>query len=147
MYTQKSFNLTTQEARAEKKWYLIDGTDKVVGRLATEIADILRGKNNPKFTPHIDSGDYVVLVNSDKIKFTGNKLNDKTYYWHTGFIGGIKSRTAAELMEKDSTQVIQKAVKGMLQKNALGRKQLKKFKIFAGNEHTHEAQNLEKYEF
>lgn len=145
MYTQKSFHLTREESQSNKKWHVIDATDKVVGRLATEVADILRGKNKPSFTPHVDSGDFVVLINCDKVRFTGNKLQNKNYYWHTGYIGGIKSITAEKQMKKDSTVVMMKAIKGMLQKNALGRKQLKKLKLFAGSEHTHEAQNPETY--
>jgi len=147
MYTQKSFQLKIEEARDEKKWLVVDGTDKVVGRLATEIADILRGKNNPQYTPNTDSGNYVVLINCEKVRFTGNKFNDKTYYRHTGYIGGIKSITVKDQMKKDPTVIMTNAVKGMLPKNSLGRKQLKKFRVFAGPEHTHEAQNVENYEF
>jgi large subunit ribosomal protein L13 len=145
MYTQKSFVL--KPADAEKKWWLIDAQDKVVGRLATEIADILRGKRNPKYTPHTDSGDFVVVVNADKVKFTGSKWDDKKYYWHTGFIGGIKNRTAKEQLERKPEAIVMNAVKGMLPKNTLGRQQLTKLKVFAGETHNHEAQKPEVYKF
>jgi len=145
MYTQKSFVL--KPADAEKKWWLIDAQDKVVGRLATEIADVLRGKRNPKYTPHTDSGDFVVVINADKVKFTGNKWDDKKYFWHTGFIGGIKSRTAKEQLERKPEAIIMNAVKGMLPKNTLGRQQLTKLKVFAGESHNHEAQKPEVYKF
>lgn len=141
MYTQKSFVLKPTDA--EKKWYLVDATDKTVGRLATQIANILRGKNNPKYTPHTDSGDFVVVINADKVKFTGNKLDEKVYYRHTGYAGGLKERTAKEQMNRKPTMVLMSAVKGMLPKNTLGRKQLTKFKVFAGSEHDHSAQNPE----
>lgn len=144
MYTQKSFVL--KPAEADKNWYLIDAKDQVVGRLATKIADILRGKNSPKYTPHTDSGDFVVIVNADKVKFTGNKLDEKKYYWHTGYVGGIKNRTAREQLDRHPELVIMNAVKGMLPKNSLGRKQLTKLKVFAGEEHKHEAQNPTKLE-
>ncbi|MDC1173797.1 50S ribosomal protein L13 [Bacteriovoracaceae bacterium] len=144
MYTQKSFVL--KPAEADKKWILIDANDQVVGRLATKIADILRGKNSPKFTPHTDSGDFVVVVNADKVRFTGKKLDEKKYYWHTGFVGGIKSRTAKEQLAKNPELILMNAVKGMLPKNSLGRKQLTKLKVFAGENHNHDAQNPQKLE-
>ena len=144
MYTQKSFVL--KPAEADKKWHLIDATDKVVGRLATEIADLLRGKNSPLFTPNTDSGDYVVVINADKVKFTGNKLDQKNYFWHTNHIGGIKKRTAKEQLARHPELVLLDAVKGMLPKNTLGRKQLTKLKVFAGAAHTHEAQKPEVYD-
>lgn len=145
MYTQKSFTLGKSD-QDNKKWYVIDATDVVVGRLASEVATLLRGKHKPTFTPNQESGDFVIITNADKLRFTGNKLENKNYYWHTGFIGGIKSRTAKELMEKTPERVVFEAVKGMLPKNHLGRKQLTKLKVFAGSEHTHEAQKPEKYE-
>ncbi len=141
MYTQKSFTLKPVEA--DKKWFLVDATDMTVGRLATQLANILRGKNNPKYTPHTDSGDFVVVVNAEKVKFTGNKLEDKVYYRHSGFVGGLKQRTAKEQLERQPTKVLMGAVKGMLPKNTLGRKQLTKLKVFAGTEHAHAAQNPE----
>lgn len=128
---------------ADKKWFLVDATDMTVGRLATQLADILRGKNNPKYTPHTDSGDFVVVVNAEKVKFTGNKLEDKVYYRHSGFVGGLKQRTAKEQLDRQPTKVLMGAVKGMLPKNTLGRKQLTKLKVFAGTEHAHAAQNPE----
>jgi large subunit ribosomal protein L13 len=125
----------------EQKWHLIDARGQVLGRLASEVAKILRGKDKPIFTPHVDTGDYVVIVNAANIRLTGNKLKDKVYYHHTGYPGGIKSITADELMEKNPTELINSAVKGMLPKNKLGRQIIKKLKIYAGSEHQHEAQN------
>ena len=124
----------------EQKWHLIDARGQVLGRLASEVAKILRGKDKPIFTPHVDTGDYVVIVNAANIRLTGNKLKDKVYYHHTGYPGGIKSITADELMEKNPTEIINTAVKGMLPKNKLGRQIIKKLKIYAGSEHQHEAQ-------
>lgn len=143
MFVQKSFVL--KPADADKKWYIIDATDKVVGRLASEIADILRGKNSPKYTPNTDSGDFVVIVNAEKVQFTGNKWNDKKYHWHTGTIGGLKTRTAKEQLEKHPELIVMNAVKGMLPKTSLGRKQLTKLKVFVGPDHSHAAQNPEVY--
>lgn len=139
MYTQRSFVL--KPAEAKKTWHLIDAKDQVVGRLATQIADLLRGKLNPKFTYNTDSGDYVVVINADKVKFTGSKWDQKDYFWHTNFTGGIKSRTAREQLEKHPELIVLEAVKGMLPKNTLGRKQLTKLKVFAGENHEHAAQN------
>jgi large subunit ribosomal protein L13 len=141
MYTQKSYVLKPVDA--DKKWYLVDAADQTVGRIATQIAIILRGKNNPQFTPHTDSGDFVVVINAEKVKFTGNKLEDKIYYRHTGYSGGLRSRTVKEQLDRDPTAILMSAVKGMLPKNTLGRKQLTKFKVFAGAEHDHAAQNPE----
>ncbi|MBC96223.1 MAG: 50S ribosomal protein L13 [Halobacteriovoraceae bacterium] len=138
MYTQKSFVL--KPADAEKNWYLVDASGQTVGRLATKIADVLRGKNSPKYTPHTDSGDYVVVINAEKVVFTGDKLDKKVYYRHSGYVGGLKERTAREQLDRQPTKVLMSAVKGMLPKNSLGRKQLTKLKVFAGTEHTHEAQ-------
>lgn len=145
MYTQKSFVL--KPAEAQKKWFVIDAENKVVGRLATEIADILRGKRNPQYTPHTDSGDFVVLINAEKVKFTGAKWDDKKYFWHTGYVGGIKERSAKVQLEKHPELIMMEAVKGMLPKNSLGRQQLTKFKVFIGPEHAHQAQNPEVYTF
>ncbi len=139
MYTQKSFVL--KPADAEKRWYLVNAEGQTVGRVATKIADILRGKVNPQYTPHTDSGDFVVVVNADKVVFTGNKLDKKVYYKHTGYVGGLKERTAREQLDRQPQKVLMSAVKGMLPKNSLGRKQLTKLKVFAGSEHKHEAQN------
>ncbi len=139
MYTQKSFVL--KPADAEKKWYLVNAEGQTVGRIATKIANVLRGKINPQYTPHTDSGDFVVVVNADKVVFTGNKLDQKVYHKHSGYIGGMKKRTAREQMDRQPEKVLMSAVKGMLPKNTLGRKQLTKLKVFAGTEHQHEAQN------
>lgn len=144
MYVDKSYVL--KPADADKKWYLVDAKDKVVGRLATEIANVLRGKNNPKFTPHTDSGDFVVVVNAEKVVFKGNKLNDKKYYSHSDYVGGLKTRTAKEVLERTPERILISAVKGMLPKNSLGRQQLKKLKVFAGEAHGHDAQQPSKLE-
>ncbi len=138
MYTQKSFSAKKEEI--ERKWWVIDATDVVVGRLATEVANILRGKDKPTFTPNQECGDYVVITNCEKVRFTGAKWSDKKYYWHTNHIGGIKQRTAKEQLEKHPELIVMNAVKGMLPKTSLGRKQLTKLKVFVGSEHTHEAQ-------
>ena len=136
----KTSFLTKESALAERKWVAVDATDKVVGRLATEIAGILRGKNKPSFSPHSDLGDFVVVINAEKVKFTGKKESDKTYYRHTGYVGGIKVETAAELRSKKPEEIIKRAVKGMLPRNDLGRNQLKKLKVYVGTEHPHNAQ-------
>ncbi len=124
----------------ENKWYVVDATDKVLGRLATQVAKVLRGKNKPEFTPHADAGDYVIILNAEKIRVTGSKADDKVYYSHTGFPGGIKDITFNKLLEKDATQIIEKAVKGMMPKNPLGRSMLSKLKVYVGGEHPHVAQ-------
>jgi len=135
-----------KEHEIEKKWHLIDANDKVLGRLATEIANLLRGKNKPIFTPHMDSGDYVVVVNADKVVLTGGKLEKKMYYRHSGYVGGLKKATAKEILQKRPENLIRFAVKGMLPKTSLGRRQLTKLKIFAGPDHPHQAQKLENLE-
>ncbi len=135
-----------KKGEIERKWYVVDASDKIVGRLATKIATILRGKHKPVYTPHVDIGDFVVVVNAEKIKFTGNKLDQKMYYRHTGYIGGLKERTAKEMLEKNPEEIIRHAVKGMLPKGRLGRKLLKKLKIYRGSNHPHEAQQPEKLE-
>jgi large subunit ribosomal protein L13 len=127
----------------ERKWYLFDARDRVLGRLATRIATYLRGKNKPLFTPNVDTGDFVVVVNAGKVKLTGKKLDDKVYYHHTGYIGGIKAITAKERMDKDPEGMIVDAVWGMLPKNRLGRAMLKKLKVYRGSEHPHSAQKPE----
>ncbi|PID43037.1 MAG: 50S ribosomal protein L13 [Proteobacteria bacterium] len=124
----------------EKKWYVVDARDKILGRLATEIAFRLRGKHKPTFSPFIDNGDFIIVTNADQVQLTGKKWNDKKYYRHTGYMGGIKETTAKELLEKNPTDLLVKAVKGMLPKNKMGRAQLKKLKVYAGSEHPHEAQ-------
>lgn len=129
----------------EAKWYVIDAEGKTLGRLAVTIANILRGKNKTEYTPHVDTGDFVVVVNASKIKVTGKKETDKIYYHHTGFPGGLRSISYKDLMDKDPTKALEKAVKGMLQKNTLGANQLNKLKIYADAEHPHAAQNPIEY--
>jgi large subunit ribosomal protein L13 len=124
----------------ERKWYVVDARDAVLGRLATKIAVQLRGKNKPVFTPNVDTGDFVIVVNADKVRLTGNKMTDKVYYHHTGYIGGIKAETAKEVFEKHPERIIEKAVWGMLPKNTLGKQMLKKLKVYRGAEHPHRAQ-------
>jgi large subunit ribosomal protein L13 len=124
-----------------REWYLVDAEGKTLGRLATQIADTLRGKRKPQYTPHVDTGDFVIVVNAEKIKVTGNKLDQKRYYRHSGYPGGIRSRTLREQLDRRPTEVLRVAVKGMLPKNRLARQQITKLKIYAGPEHPHEAQN------
>jgi large subunit ribosomal protein L13 len=135
-----------KEHEIEKDWILVDARDKVVGRLATQIAMRLRGKHKPTFTPHADTGDFVVVVNADKVRLTGSKLMDKKYYRYTGYIGGLKETTASKMLEKKPENVLRSAVWGMLPKNSLGRRQIKKLKIYSGSEHPHEAQQPKKLE-
>ena len=123
-----------------REWYLVDAEGKTLGRLATQIADTLRGKRKPQYTPHVDTGDFVIVVNADKIRVTGNKLDQKRYYRHSGYPGGLRSRTLREQLERRPTEVLRVAVKGMLPKNRLARQQITKLKIYAGPEHPHEAQ-------
>ncbi len=124
----------------ERKWYVVDAKDAVLGRLATKVATYIRGKNKPIFTPNIDTGDFVIVINADKVRLTGNKITDKVYYHHSGYIGGIKARTAKELMSNNPEKIIEKAVWGMLPKNRLGRAMIKKLKVYKGAEHPHKAQ-------
>ncbi|MDD3237212.1 MAG: 50S ribosomal protein L13 [Candidatus Gastranaerophilales bacterium] len=130
----------------ERKWYLIDAEGKTLGRLAVVIANLLRGKHKPQYTPHIDTGDFVIVVNADKIKVTGNKETDKKYYRHTGYPGGLKITSFKELMEKNPVAAIEKAVKGMLPHNTLGQDQFNKLNVYAGAEHPHEAQKPVKFD-
>ncbi|OEU70727.1 MAG: 50S ribosomal protein L13 [Desulfovibrio sp. S3730MH75] len=130
-----------------REWYVVDATDMVLGRLATRIATKLRGKDKAMFTPHADTGDFVIVLNADKIKVTGNKLDQKTYYKHTNHPGGIKSRTLKEMLDRKPEAVIEIAVRGMLPKSSLGRKMLTKLKIYTGTEHPHEAQLPKPFEF
>ena len=125
----------------ERRWYVVDAEGKTLGRLATQIADTLRGKGKPQYTPHVDTGDFVVVVNADKIRVTGQKLDQKRYYRHSGYPGGLKERTLREQLERRPTEVLRKAVKGMLPKNRLAAQQLTKLKIYAGPEHPHGPQN------
>ena len=130
----------------ERKWYVVDATGHTLGRLTSEIAKILRGKNKPTYTPSIDTGDYVIVVNADKIKVTGNKLNDKIYYRHSDHVGGLKSITLKDQLAKDSTEVIKHAVKGMLPKGPLGRSMFTKLFVYAGPDHKQQAQKPEELE-
>ena len=134
-------------ATIERKWYVVDATGYTLGRLASEIAKVLRGKNKPTFTPHIDTGDYVIVVNADKIKVTGKKLEQKLYYRHSDYVGGFKSTTLKEMLNKKPEMVIELAVKGMLPKGPLGRQMLKKLSVYAGPEHPHAAQKPETLTF
>lgn len=124
----------------QRDWLLIDADGKTLGRLASEVAKRLRGKHKPEYTPHVDTGDYIVIVNAEKVRVTGNKMNDKMYYHHTGYIGNLKSASLREMIERRPEKVIELAVKGMLPKNPLGRAMFKKLKVFAGPNHKHEAQ-------
>jgi large subunit ribosomal protein L13 len=129
-----------KEGEISREWVVMDAADQILGRLATEVASILRGKNKPDFTPHLDTGDFVVIVNAERVRLTGAKLDDKVYYRHSGRPGSLKSETARERLDKHPERVIQAAVWGMLPKNRLGRKLLRKLKVYAGPEHPHEAQ-------
>ncbi len=130
----------------ERKWYLIDAEGKTLGRLASLVANILRGKHKPQYTPHIDTGDFVIIINAEKIKVTGNKETDKKYYRHSGYPGGLKVTSFKEMMEKNPVQALEKAIKGMLPHNTLGQDQFNKLKVYAGSEHNHEAQKPVLYE-
>jgi large subunit ribosomal protein L13 len=134
--------VTTQPTKdqIEKDWFLVDAENKILGRLASKIASILKGKNKPIFTPYLDTGDFVVVINAQKIKLTGRKLNDKVYYHYSGYPGGMKSITPKDLLQKKPEEVIRKAVWGMLPKNSLGRQMLTKLKVYPGKEHPHQAQ-------
>ena len=130
----------------ERNWLVIDATGKTLGRLATQIADALRGKRKPDYTPHVDVGDFVIVVNAEKISVTGNKLEEKRYYRHSGYPGGLRSRTLEEMLARRPEEVIRRAVKGMLPRNRLGRAQLRKLKVYAGPDHPHAAQKPEPME-
>lgn len=135
--------MKTYSAKAEtvqRDWYVVDAADKILGRLASDIATRLRGKHKPEYTPHVDTGDYIVVVNCEKVRVTGNKASGKIYYHHTGYPGGIKDISFEKLIEKAPERVLQKAVKGMLPKGPLGREMFKKLKVYAGTEHPHAAQ-------
>jgi large subunit ribosomal protein L13 len=134
---------TAKKDDVERRWYVVDAEGQTLGRLATRIADTLRGKRKPEYTPHIDTGDFVVVVNAEKIAVTGKKLDDKIYYRHSGYPGGLRERTLGEQLARRPTEVIRKAVKGMLPRNRLARQQLTKLKVYAGPEHPHGPQNPE----
>ncbi len=134
-------------ATIERKWYVVDATDKTLGRLASEVAKVLRGKNKAIFTPSIDTGDYVIIINAEKIKVTGKKLDQKLYYHHSGWVGGLKSKTLREMKATKPTTVVEMAVKGMLPKGPLGSEMYKKLFVYAGAEHPHAAQKPEELTF
>ncbi|HIW13682.1 MAG TPA: 50S ribosomal protein L13 [Candidatus Salinicoccus stercoripullorum] len=134
------------EANIERKWYVVDAEGETLGRLSSEVAAILRGKNKPTFTPHVDTGDNVIIINAEKIELSGNKAQDKMYYRHSGHVGGIKSISAGDLRDKNPVRLLENSIKGMLPKNPLGRATGKKLHVYAGSEHPHEAQKPEKYE-
>ena len=134
----KTFSAKPAEVRRD--WFVVDATGKTLGRLSTEIAHRLRGKHKPEYTPHVDTGDYIVVVNAEKVRVTGNKLKDKMYHHHTGYIGNLKSMSLEKLLDTAPEQVIEKSVKGMLPRGPLGRQMIKKLRVFAGPEHSHAAQ-------
>ena len=142
--TDKTFQATAQDR--SRDWYVVDAEGKTLGRLATQIADVLRGKRKPTYSPHVDVGDFVVVVNAEKVAVTGNKLQDKRYWRHSGYPGGIKSQSLGEMLERRPEEVLRKAVRGMLPRNRLARQQLTKLKIYAGPDHPHAAQKPEKLE-
>ena len=131
----------------ERAWYVVDAEGLTLGRLASSIANVLKGKHKPIYSPHLDVGDYVVVVNADKIAVTGRKMDQKTYYWHTGYPGGIRSRNLRDQLERHPTAALKAAVKGMLPKNRLGRRMLAKLKVYAGPDHPHQAQKPQPFEF
>ena len=141
---QKTFQATAQDR--ERDWFVVDAEGKTLGRLATQIADVLRGKRKPTYTPHVDVGDFVIVINAEKIAVTGKKLEDKRYWRHSGYPGGIRSRTLGEQLARRPEEVIRKAVKGMLPRNRLARKQITKLKVYAGPDHPHVAQKPEPME-
>ncbi len=134
----KSYMATPQTV--EKEWFVVDAQGKTLGRLATQIATILRGKHKPTFTPHVDTGDFVIVVNAEKVQLTGRKLDQKHYYWYSGYPGGIKGRSARQMLARKPEEVLKRAVKGMLPRTTLGRNMLRKMKVYAGAEHPHQAQ-------
>ena len=141
--------MKTYSAKPEsvkRDWYVVDASGKTLGRLATELANRLRGKHKPEFTPHVDTGDYIVVINADKVAVTGNKANDKMYYRHTGYPGGLKEANFATLQAEKPEMIIEKAVKGMLPRNPLGRAMYRKLKVYAGTEHPHTAQQPQQLE-
>jgi large subunit ribosomal protein L13 len=130
----------------QREWLVVDAKDQTLGRLASQIAHLLRGKHKPMFSPHVDVGDYVIVINCDKVRVTGRKLDQKNYYWHSGYPGGLRSRTLREQMDKYPERVIEAAVRGMLPKNKLGRQMIKKMKVYKGDSHPHAAQKPKVYE-
>ncbi len=141
----KTFSAKNETVKRD--WYVVDASGKTLGRLASEIARRLRGKHKPEYTPLVDTGDYIIVVNAEKVRVTGNKLKDKIYYHHTGYIGNLKSEPLGKLLDRHPERVIEKAVKGMMPRNPLGRRMLKKLKVYAGSEHAHTAQQPQPLEF
>ncbi len=139
----KKYTYSAKRSDNQEKWCVIDAKDQVLGRVASQVAYRIRGKHNPLYTPHVDTGDWVIIINADKVRLTGNKWQDKKYYRHSGYMGGLKETTAKEVLEKQPEELIKKAVKGMLPKNRLGRKLNKKLYVYAGSEHPHAAQKPE----
>ena len=139
----KKYTYSAKSSDNPQKWYVVDANGAVLGRLASQVAHRLRGKHNPLFTPHADTGDWVIVINAEKIVLTGRKMDQKIYYRHSGYIGGLKQMTAKELMAKKPEELVRSAVKGMLPKNRLGRRLFKKLKVYPGNAHPHEAQQPE----
>lgn len=137
----KSFVAKPQEV--ERKWYVVDAEGKTLGRLSSQVASILRGKNKPTYTPHVDTGDYVIIINAEKVEVTGKKMDQKMYRHHTGYVGNLKEMTYKQMLQKKPERIIELAVKGMLPKNSLGRKMFTKLKVYSGAEHNHEAQQPE----
>ncbi len=134
--------VSIKPSEVQKTWYIVDATDLVLGRLAAEVAKILRGKHKPTYTPHVDCGDNVIIINAEKVHLTGKKLSDKVYYWHTGYPGGIKSRTAGQVLGgKHPDRVVRKAIERMIPNGPLGRQQMRNVRVFVGAEHSHQAQN------
>ncbi len=139
--------VSAKPAQVQRNWYLVDATDKALGRMASEIAGRLKGKHKPIYTPHVDTGDYIVVINAEKVRVTGSKMEDKMYHRYTGYVGGLKSMSLKEMKAKHPERVIEKAVKGMLPKNPLGRAMFRKLKVYAGSEHKHVAQQPQPLEF
>lgn len=135
--------VSAKKGEEARNWYVVDARDLVLGRVATRIASVLRGKHKAMFTPHVDTGDFIIVINADQVRLTGNKMNDKMYYWHSEYPGGIKSRTAAQMLQTKPEEVFRRAVWGMLPKNRLGRKLITKLKVYSGEEHPHKAQKPE----
>lgn len=142
----KKYTYSAKDTDNQGRWYLVDAENAILGRLASTVAARLRGKHNPLFTPHVDTGDWIIVINADKVALTGKKWDQKNYYRHSGYIGGLKTITAKKLMEKRPEDLIRFAVKGMLPKNRLGRKLFKKLKVYSGEQHPHEAQQPEVFE-
>lgn len=138
---------SAKKSEVQRNWYVLDADGEVLGRVASRIADVLRGKHKPSFTPHVDTGDYVVVINSEKIRLTGAKWDQKEYQRYSGYPGGQKSRTAKEMLEKKPTDIIEKAVRGMIPKNRLGRQVIKKLYVYTGSDHPHQAQKPETFNF